>query len=215
MTLDPRPLSPSPSPFDELRATPLLVVLSGPSGVGKDAVLAQMKGRDGSRYFAVTATTRPRRRGEADGVDYLFLSEDTFRGMVKRGEFLEHAQVYGYRYGVPKEAVRSALAKGMDVVIKVDVQGAATIKRQVPQGIFIFLAPPSMEELEKRLRKRRTETDLDLQRRLATAEEEMSSLSLFDYAVVNQSGRPDWAVAQIDAIIMAEKCRVEPRRIQL
>jgi len=146
-------------------------------------------------------------------VDYVFLEYERFQDMVESGEFLEHAQVYGRWYGVPRVQVREALQRGMDVLIKVDIQGAATIKRLVSEGVFIFLAPPSMEELERRLRRRETEGERELGVRLGTAHEEMAQLPLFDYVVVND--RVEQAAIQIDAIITAEKCRVRSRRIQV
>jgi guanylate kinase len=191
------------------------VVITGPSGVGKDAALKRMRLLERPWHFTVTATTRPRRPQERDGVDYIFLEPERFHEMLKAGEFLEYAQVYGYWYGVPRQQVREALERGLDVIMKVDVQGASTIKRLVPQGVFIFLAPPSMEELERRLRQRKTESPKVLETRLKRAREEMECLPMFDYLVVNQNGRLDEAVACIDAIITAEKCRIPPRRIAL
>lgn len=202
-------MSPLPQPG------PLLVVLSGPSGVGKDAVLARMKGQGRPYHFTVTATTRPRRRGEVEGRDYHFLSPEEFHRMREQGQFLEWAQVYGHYYGVPREQVRSALAQGRDVIIKADVQGAATIRSLVPQAAFIFLAPASLEELEERLRQRQTESSLDLELRMRTAREEMRQLPQFDYVVVNPRDQIDRAVLQIEAIITAEKCRVKPRTVAL
>ena len=136
------------------QVSPLLVVLSGPSGVGKDTVLIRMRQLHCSFHYVVTATTRKRRGEEQEDVDYHFLSRETFQQMIDDGEFLEWAEVYGNFYGVPKEEMRQALAKGMDVMVKVDVQGAATIKKQLPQSVCIFLKPPSMEDLEDRLKGR-------------------------------------------------------------
>jgi guanylate kinase len=188
-------------------------VLSGPSGVGKDTVIARMKKSGRSIHFTVTTTTRPQRQDESDGVDYHFVTQEKFKEIVKAGELLEWAKVYGNFYGVPKRQVKEALEQGHDVLVKADVQGAATIRSAVPQALFIFLAPPSMEELEERLRKRSTESTIDLNRRIATAHEEMKQLGIFDYVVVND--RVKLAVAQIDAIITAEKCRVRPREIEI
>jgi len=166
-------------------------------------------------HYTVTATTRPQRQGESDGIDYYFLSPRRFEEMVENGELLEWARVYGHWYGVPREQVKQALEKGLDVIIKTDVQGAATIKEVAPQALLIFLASPSMEELEERLRKRKTESTIDLSLRIETAREEMKRLPLFDYVMVNRQGEVDLAVAQIDAIIAAEKCRVNPRAVEL
>ena len=193
----------------------LLFVLSGPSGVGKDSLLARMKARGLPLHFAVTAATRPPRPGEKDGQDYHFLSPERFTEMREKGELLEWAQVYGHWYGAPKAEIRSALSRGQDVMIKVDVQGAATIKKMVPRAVFIFLAAPSIEELTQRLRQRRTETPSDLELRLKTAREELKQLSLFDYIVYNRPDELDRAVADVRAIITAEKCRVAPREISL
>ena len=191
-----------------LSARPLLIVLSGPSGVGKDAVLARMKSSGYPLKFIVTLTTRPRRPNEQDNVDYHFVSINKFQKMIENNELLEWANVYGNWYGVPREGVEQALDRGEDVIVKVDIQGAATIKKILPQAISIFLMPPSMEELIKRLKQRRTESPSDLASRLKTAEEEMKQLSQFDYVVVNRWDEIDSAVSDIEAIITAEKCRV-------
>lgn len=196
-------------------APPLLLVISGPSGVGKDAVLSRMKQQGFPLYFVVTATTRPQRKGEENGKDYHFLSPEEFQRKVEQGEFLEWAEVYGNWYGVPKEQIREALARGEDVILKVDVQGAATIKRLVPQAVFIFLTPPSLEELEQRLQQRKSESRADLELRIKKAREEMRSLPLFDYMVVNHQDKLDLTVSQLQAIVLAEKCRVKPREVKL
>jgi guanylate kinase len=194
---------------------PLLVVISGPSGVGKDAVLARMSELGRPFHYVVTATTRPKRAREKNGVDYHFLSREKFQQMLDEDQFLEWAIVYDNYYGVPKGEIVSALSKGVDVTVKVDVQGAATIKRILPQAVFIFLMAPSMKELERRLRNRLSESSADLALRLKRAKEETKSLSLFDYAITSRQDRLDDVVFQIDAIIVAEKCRVQPRIIQL
>jgi len=193
----------------------LLIVLSGPSGVGKDAVLSRMKRSGFPLYYAVTLTTRPRRDMEINGVDYHFASEASFQDMVECGELLEWAKVYGHWYGVPKQQIRQALERGEDVIIKVDVQGATTIKKLLPAAVLIFLTPPSMEEQEKRLKQRRTESDTDLKLRLETFHDEMKKLPLFDYIVVNYPGELDLAVSQIEAIVSSEKCRINPRQAEL
>jgi guanylate kinase len=194
---------------------PLLVVLSGPSGVGKDAVLARMKKSKRPLHYVVTATTRPRRAREKDGVDYRFLSQQKFQTMVNERRFLEWAEVYGNYYGVPREDITSALSGGLDVIVKVDVQGAATIKKLLPQAVLIFLMPPSVEELGKRLNGRRSECSEDLALRLRRAEEEIQSLPSFDYVITSHQDKLDDVVAQIDAIIAAEKRRVEHRTLRL
>ena len=194
---------------------PLLVVLSGPSGVGKDAVLNELRKLERPWHFAVTATTRRMRPGERDGVDYIFLDPDTFARMRERDEFIECAEVYGRWYGVPRSQARDALRSGRDVILKVDVQGAATIRRMAPEALLIFLIPPSLADLRQRLQGRMTEQAPDLERRLRTAEEELARIHEYDYRVVNENGGLLEAAADIDAIIAAEKCRVTPRLAQL
>ena len=196
---------------EALAPHPLMMVVSGPSGVGKDAVLTRLRERNYPVHFVVTATTRPMRPTETDGVDYIFLDRDTFGLMLDEGGFLESAEVYGNRYGVPRDQVRNALESGMDVIIKIDVQGAQTIKRLNPDGVFVFLAPPSMEELERRLRARESELTVDLERRLDTARHEMELLPMFDYVVVNENGRIDDTAEALEAIMRAERWRY-PRR---
>ena len=192
---------------------PMLVVLSGPSGVGKDSVLRRLRELDQYWHFTVTATTRTQRLGEEDGEDYLFMDRDSFHQMVREGDFLECAQVYGNWYGVPKSQVKEAMDNGMDVIMKTDVQGAATIRDLAPGGIFIFLMPPSPQELERRLRERKTETTPDLELRIRTAMDEMRQLSQFDYVVVNDD--LETAVDQLKAILTAEKCHIPPRWVYL
>ncbi len=194
---------------------PLFVVLSGPSGVGKDAVLTRMKKLGRPFHYVVTATTRPKRVREENGVDYHFLSQQMFQQMLDEHLFLEWANVYGNSYGVPKDEVTQALARGLDAIVKVDVQGAATIKKILPQAVFIFLAPPSFEALEDRLKRRRSESSQNLALRLARAEEEMGSLPIFDYVITSDHDKLDEVVSQIGAIVAAEKCRVEPRILKL
>lgn len=194
---------------------PLLIVLSGLSGVGKDSVLNGLQKSSFPLEFIVTATTRPLRPTETDGVHYHFVSAAAFQEMIDSSQLLEWASVYGNLYGVPREPVRQALAAGKDAIVKVDVQGAATIKKILPRAVFIFLAAPTPEEHTRRLTQRRTESGGDLELRLATAREELKSLKIFDYVVINRQGKLDRAVADIEAIITAEKCRVRPRDIKL
>jgi len=198
-----------------LEPQPLLVVLSGPSGAGKDAVLKRMKELGYPFHFVVTVTTRPKRPGEVDGVDYYFISEEEFAQMLARGELLEHAVVYGQHKGIPKRQVREALASGKDVILRIDVQGAATIRKLVPEAVLIFLTASSEKELLRRLKRRKTETPEELKRRIATVREEMKRLPEFDYVVINRDGALDEAVKTIAAIITAEKCRVKQRRIEI
>ena len=193
----------------------LLIVLSGPSGVGKDAVLTRMKVSGYPLEYITTVTTRPQRAKERANIDYLFVSTEQFQEMIARNELLEWANVYGNWYGVPKQPVKQALEKGQDTIIKVDVQGAATIKKTLSQAVFIFLMPPSIEELLTRLKQRHTEASFDLALRTKTAEGEINRLPLFDYMVINKQDEIDQAVQEIKAIITAEKCRVPPREIAL
>jgi len=185
------------------------VVISGPSGVGKDALLAVLKSRGRPYHFAITATTRPSRGAEIDSRDYYFLTSDRFEQMAAAGELLENALVYGHRYGVPKGPVREALAGGRDVLMRTDVQGAATIKGAVPQAVTIFLAPASLADLEERLRRRATDSQETLRVRLATARREMDAAGHFDYVVVNAEGHLEEAADQVEHIIAAERARPE------
>ncbi len=207
--------NPTNLPIDLPARPALLVVVSGPSGVGKDAALKQMRERNYPFHFLVTCTTRPKRAEEVDGRDYHFITKEQFAEMEARGEFLEHAIVYGYDYGNSRREVREALGRGQDVIMRIDVQGAATIRRTVPDAIFIFLLPPSMGALEARLRKRRTEPEEYLQIRLHAARLEMSEVENFDYLIVNEDDALDETAQLIYAIIQAEKCRVKPRRVTL
>jgi len=187
---------------------PLLVVISGPSGVGKDALLAKLKERGIPAHFTVTATTRPKREVRPDDYRYLsFLSEAEFDTLLANGGLLEHAQVYGYHYGVPKAQVVAALAEGRDVIVRVDVQGAATIKGIAPAAVAIFLAPPSMEELEARLRSRGLDDPAVIRKRLDAAERELAEQTRFDYVVVNERDRLDDAADKVIGIMSSERVR--------
>ncbi len=194
---------------------PLVVVVSGPSGVGKDAILNRLKERKCPFSFIITLTTRQQRPGEKDFVDYHFVSKDEFQQLIQNNGLLEWAEVYGNWYGVPRAPVKEALGQGMDTIIKVDVQGAAHIKSIVPDAVLVFISPPSLNELSRRLGKRRTESAEELSLRLATAEMEMEQISRFDYVVLNPSNAMDRAIEDILAVIRAEKCRVQPRRYNL
>jgi guanylate kinase len=194
---------------------PLLIVLSGPSGVGKDAVLSYLKASSPKFRFVCTNTTRPRRANEKDNVDYHFVSQAEFQNLLSNNELLESAKVYENWYGVPKEPIRQALQQGNDIMVKVDVQGAAAIKKLVPRAVFIFLAPPSFDELASRLKQRYTETPESLATRLQASENEMKQIPAFDYVVVNQRNQIESAVNEIKAIIAAEKCCVRQREITI
>ena len=193
----------------------LLVVISGPSGVGKDTVVHHLKQRGLPFHFVVTATSRPKRPDEVHGVDYFFYSEPEFLDLLERGELLEHALVYNEHKGVPKQQVRDAMASGLDVVMRVDVQGAKTIKQLAPEAIAIFLMARDEAELARRLRMRKTESEEHLQTRLQAAREELHYLDLFDYRVVNADSEVEAAVSTILAIIDAEHHRTHPRQVRL
>jgi guanylate kinase len=194
---------------------PLLVVISGPSGVGKDSVLMRMRELAFPFHFVVTATSRPIRPGETDGYDYHFVTVERFQQMIRDEELLESALVYGQYKGIPKFEVRQAMASGRDVVLRINVDGAATVKRMAPEAVFIFLAPASPDELRRRLTLRRTDSPEEIEGRLAVAATEMEQVRNFDYVVINHEDRLDEAVGQIRAIITAEKQRVFPRRVSL
>jgi len=197
------------------RRQPLLVVISGPSGVGKDTVLQRMKERRMPFHFVVTATTRAARAGEVHGRDYFFISNDEFAEMIDQNELLEWARVYNDYKGIPKQQVRDALATGKDVVMRLDVQGAATVRTLSPDAVLIFLAPSSEDELVNRLRERKTETPEGLKLRIATARKELERMREFDYCVVNRDMSLEATVDQIIAIIEAEHSRVHPRQVTL
>jgi guanylate kinase len=183
----------------------LLIVISGPSGVGKDSVLEQMRLLKEPWHYVVTATTRHPRPGENDGIEYIFLKQELFNEMIHKNEFLEYANVYGNQYGIPKNQVEEAMGLGKDVIAKTDIQGARTLKGKVPNSILIFIAPPSIKELERRLKERKTSDERDLRRRLATAKEEMQSRGDFDHVIVNHSGYLEKTVASIRNIIEEAK----------
>jgi len=193
----------------------LLVVLSGPSGVGKDAALIELRKLDRPWHFVVTATTRHIRPGETDGIDYIFLDEPTFLDMKDSNEFVECAQVYGNWYGVPKSQVTSGLDAGKDVILKIDVQGAATVRKMAPGALFIFMVPGSFEELQDRLSHRMTESTPEMELRLKTAADELKLAGEFTRQVVNSKDNLGQAVTDIDATITAEKERPGRAPVQL
>jgi len=195
--------------------SPLLIVISGPSGSGKDTVINHLKQSGWPFHFVITATSRLPRQNEINGVDYFFITKQEFEEMIAQDELLEHALVYGDYKGVPKKQVREALASGQDVIMRVDVQGAATMRRLAPEAVLIYLSAESEEALTYRLRRRQTDSEEQLQRRLATARRELEQLDLFDYVVINPAGRLEETCQKIMAIITAEKCRVQQREINL
>ena len=186
---------------------PLVVVLSGPSGAGKDSVLAAALPRDDRLARVVTAKTRPPRVGERDGVHHLFLSDQQFDDLLARDGFLEHATVYGHRSGVPRDQVERLLAEGKTVVLRTDVQGARTLRAKIPEALLVFLTVPDLDDLERRLRARATEDEAAMRRRLAIAREEMAEADGFDHVIVNGEGALDTAVAELLAVIDRERAR--------
>jgi guanylate kinase len=194
---------------------PLLIVISGPSGVGKDSVVDRMQARGLPFHFVVTATTRPRREDEVHGEDYFFVSHDRFAEMIDNDELLEYAVVYNDYKGIPKQQVQDALESGVDVVMRLDVQGAETVRDLVPEAVLIFLSTRTEEELIRRLKMRKTETPEGITLRIATARKEMRRIKLFDYYVLNERDQLERAVDDILAIMRAEHLRTEPRKVSL
>jgi guanylate kinase len=191
-----------------LDPAPLWVVISGPSGVGKDSVIEGLRQSDHEFEFVVTATDRPRRPGEIDGVDYHFVSTAEFERMIAEDELIEYARVYDQYKGVPKRQALAALESGVDVLMRLDVQGAATIRQRVPGAITIFLTASSAEELLSRLCRRATDSAEQIQQRFDTAVAEMARMLEFEYVVINHEGRLDETVRTVEAILSAEKCRI-------
>jgi guanylate kinase len=204
------PISTYPSDY-----SPLLIVISGPSGVGKDTVIQRMKELGLPFNFVVTATTRPPRPEEQHGVDYIFVSHNEFARMIEHDEMLEYAIVYNDYKGIPRDQVRRALASNQDVIMRVDVQGAATIRKLSPEALLIFLTTEDEDELVRRLSARKTETREGLNLRIATARQEMKRIEEFDYVVTNQDNQVDQTVDTILAIILAEHHRVHQRKVTL
>ncbi|KAF8101179.1 hypothetical protein N665_0209s0037 [Sinapis alba] len=194
----------------------IIIVISGPSGVGKDAVINKLREARQRLHFVVTATTRPMRPGEADGKDYFFVTRDTFLSMVEKDELLEYALVYGEYKGIPKKQIREFMAKGEDIVLRVDIQGAQTLRRILGNSaVFVFLVAESELAMVERLVDRKTESQEELLVRVATAREEVRHLKSFDYVVVNAKGKLDDAVKRVESIIDAEKSRVHQRVVRI
>lgn len=189
---------------------PRVFIISGPSGVGKDTVLEQLRLAYPDAQYVVTATSRAKRPGELEGVHYHFIPRDAFEQQIRAGDFLEHAIVYDNLYGVPKRPIEEGLAAGKHVIIKVDVQGADTLRERIGNPVSIFLAPESMEALLERLRARKTDKIDALRKRFTTASDELDKADAFDYVVFNEADQLDKAVAQITHIIEAELARINP-----
>jgi guanylate kinase len=207
---------PSTDPeFNVHNPQPLLIVISGPSGAGKDTVMQRMQERGLPFHFVVTATTRPKRANEVHGRDYLFVSKEEFARMIDEDELIEHAIVYGDYKGIPKEQVRTALTSGKDVVMRIDVQGAETVRKMAPEALMIFITTESESELVRRLETRKTETADSLAIRIATARKELKRVEAFDYVIINRDFHLDETVDMIRAIIAAEHHRVNPRMVTL
>ncbi|NJN80665.1 MAG: guanylate kinase [Anaerolineales bacterium] len=202
-------------PFELRKPNPLLIVISGPSGVGKDSIVQRMIERGFPFHFVVTATTREKRPNEVHGKDYWFVSKDEFARMIEENELIEYAIVYGDYKGIPKAQVREALASGQDVVMRLDVQGAESVRKLSTEALLIFITCESEEELEHRLRERKTESPDSLSLRIATARKELQRLDAFDYVIVNQDFHLDDTVDKVRAIIAAEHLRVHHRKVNL
>ena len=194
---------------------PLLIVISGPSGVGKDSVLKRMKERGVDLNFVVTVATRERRADEVEGKDYFFISEEEFEGMLERGELIEHARVYDHFKGIPKAQVQGALRSGKDTIMRVDVQGAQTVRELYPKALLIFLSTETEGELIERLNARGSETPESLKLRLETLRRELETVDIFDYYVLNPDGELDTAVDAILDFLHAEHLRTHPREVVL
>jgi guanylate kinase len=202
-------------PFELRKTNPLLIVISGPSGVGKDSIVQRMMERGFPFHFVVTATTREKRANEIHGKDYWFVSKDEFARMIEEDELIEYAIVYGDYKGIPKAQVREALASGKDVVMRLDVQGAESVRKLSPDALLIFITCESEEELEHRLRERKTESADSLSLRIATARKELQRIDAFDYVIVNHDFHLDDTVEKVRAIIAAEHLKVHHRKVNL
>ncbi|MBK9211111.1 MAG: guanylate kinase [Anaerolineales bacterium] len=201
--------------FNLVKPNPLLIVISGPSGVGKDSVVQRMKERGLPFHFVVTATTRARRENEVHGKDYWFVSKDEFARMIEENELIEYAIVYGDYKGIPKFEVREALASGKDVVMRIDVQGAESVRKLAVESLLIFITCEGEDELERRLRERKTETADSLSLRIATARKELQRIEAFDYVIVNEDFHLDDTVDKVRAVISAEHLKVQQRKVTL
>ncbi len=185
---------------------PVFVVISGPSGVGKTTIIKALLSRRKDVIFSVSCTTRPKRPGEVHGRDYFFITKDEFESMIERGEFLEWAEVHGHLYGTPRKFIENAMNEGKSVLLDIDVQGAMRVMKTFKDGVFIFIAPPSVQALVGRLKKRKTETGESIKRRLKDAKWELSFIDRFQYLIINEE--LDEAIYELDSIITAEETKV-------
>lgn len=184
----------------------LLLVVSGPSGAGKGTICKALLNKNDQIKLSVSATTRKPRNGEVHGVNYFFIEKEEFNKMIENGEFLEHAQIYDNFYGTPKAAIIECLEKGQDVILEIEMQGARQIKEVYPEGVFIFVLPPSLEELKSRIVGRGTETQEEIEKRFSCAFEEINQIVNYDYFIVNED--IEKSVNDVEAIISAEKNKV-------
>lgn len=187
----------------------ILIVVSGPSGAGKSTVISKAMERNEKMRFSISATTRSPRPGEEDGREYYFVTEQRFSEMVENKELLEHASYAGKHYGTPRKPIEDMLSQGCDIVLDIEVQGAAQVKSSMPEAVTIFLTPPSFTELEKRLTGRGTDTKEQIDLRISRAREELKLVHNYDYIIINSS--PDEAAEELRSIIMAEKCKTAKR----
>lgn len=196
-----------------MREQGMLIVVSGPSGVGKGTLCNILLSRVENLFMSISATTRPPRAGEIDGVNYVFMSHESFEDKIAKGQFLEWAKVYNNYYGTPKETVSKKLSEGKDVILEIDIQGAAQVKNNCPEGIFIFISPPSIDELKKRIIKRGSDTEDSIELRMECAREEMEASLGYDYIVLNDD--LDKAALMLQSIVLAERCKVSRNRNKL
>ena len=188
----------------------LLIVISGPSGAGKGTVCNAYLQRHQETMMSISATTRPPRYNEIEGVNYFFKDEDSFNVMIDNGDFLEYAEVYGNYYGTPKKFVQKELMDGKDIILEIDIQGALQVKERFDEGVFVFIVPPSMEELKRRIVKRGTENAEKLYKRFQSAYDELNFINRYNYIVLNDT--VDNAVQKLEAIVLAERCRISRNR---